>query len=129
MGFGYCRKLLCREKADIDYFVKVKHDGKDLVLCICGMWKHYATKHQFQPSELERKMVIEGEPYGYKSLDPIDKRCSELRDITVEPIDVMFVERKGLFFTHKKSSSPDQEWINKLSEMLDTYGWYMCCRG
>ena len=116
MGYGYCR-FGCGYKTNEDYLVQMKEP--DIILLVCGMWRHYAEYHKVQPRKEIRELVMG------KDVDISKLPRRETGDMNAIPI--LFVEkRKGLFkkdtYTHKIGESADTEFIEKLQNLIDKFG-------
>jgi len=125
MGYGYCR-FGCGHGTNVDYAVRMKEP--DIVLQVCGMWRHYAEYHNVQPGKEIRNLVM-GEPDVDVSKLPRMKIGRTYR------VPVLFVEKVkgGLFrkdkYTHEVGKSPDAEFIEKLQSLIDELGQEMLYMG
>lgn len=116
MGWGNCRVPGCEETTSVDYGAQVRLGGKLYNLTVCGMWRHYAEVHCFQPTDLERRVVMGGTKVG-------ESRKIAYRGISEpagrpELVAVMFVEKKNGGYSHEQGTSPDVAWINALASLI-----------
>lgn len=118
MGYGYCR-FECGHGTNIDYMVQLKE--LDIILQICGMWRHYAECHNVQPKKEVRRLIM-----GEADIDVSKLPKMEMGGIYTVP--VLFVEKVkgGVFrkekYTHEIGNSPNTEFIDKLQNLIDELG-------
>jgi hypothetical protein len=109
MGYGYCR-FGCGEKTNEDYSIFLEEPN--VMLLVCGMWRHYAEVHYVQPKKEIRDLVL-GKPVSLKNLPKVEPLNS---------VPVLFVEKKPFGYDHKVGNSPDREFIDRMQELIDKKG-------
>lgn len=104
MGFGYCR-FGCGEKTNIDYMVMVGNVG----LQVCGMWRHYAEKHNVLPKKEIRDFIF-GKLADVSNLPKM---------LPLNYPAVYYVGKKDSEYDHEIGSSADMEFIEKFQRIVD----------
>lgn len=116
MGYGFCRfeecqKLPIKEKGtNTDYNILLP--DQNLELRICGLWEHYAIKHNLLPPRRARDAVMAADP------DKATTNIIRWRGQRPEILSLYFVEKTKEGYNHKIGNVPDIEFINKLNKII-----------
>jgi hypothetical protein len=114
MGIGICRfaeKTGCYESGSRHYRIFLK--DKNIILNVPELWEHYMMKHSVQPTEEEKRFVMDAHLEDIRKPFWPDGSPPDLKEV-----QILYVEKKRNGYTHKTGGEVDTEFKRKLEALL-----------
>lgn len=115
MGHADCRfkhKTGCKETGSLEYNILLT--GQDLIINLPGMWKHYMVEHLIQPSEYERRIIMDADPKNVSTSIAMTISRGNLQN----KVMMLYVETTREGYTHKIGEKADLDFIDKVELLL-----------
>lgn len=114
MGFAFCRfreQTNCKELGSSHYIIHFL--DLNVQINVPSMWKHYLKEHRVQPTEEERRVVMQANPEKANGQEFFTRSTNNFPEIKI-----LYVEKTAEGYSHKIGEIVDEEFLNKLESIL-----------